>query len=272
MPKFRIQNFSNCPLVIGKINFKMIRHLRKETARLLRGFARRLEPHTLQLEHGYARTDPFFDCLERLGFKPGHIVDIGANRGNWTRTALRYFPDARYTLFEPQGELLKGSDLDLDPRIQIFAMGAGPKTATMKLSKHTRDDSFSFALSEQEAVDQGREQIEAPVVALDDFLTKEGLPYPSMLKIDAEGWDLEVLKGAEVSLSRADVVLLEASVMNKFFSNKLSRVVAEMELRGFVVFDITDLNRTVKQNTLWLVEIAFVKEGGILDQKVHAYQ
>jgi hypothetical protein len=126
----------------------MIRHLRKETARLLRGFARRLEPHTLQLEHGHAGTDPFFDCVERLGFKPRHIVDIGANRGNWTRTALRYFPDARYTLFEPQGELLKG--FDLYPRIQIFAMGAGPKTSTMKLSKHERDDSFSFALSEQE--------------------------------------------------------------------------------------------------------------------------
>jgi len=59
--------------------------------------------------------------------------------------------------------------------------------------------------------------------------------------------------------------------MNNFFSNKLSRVVAEMKLRGFVVFDITDLNRTVKQNSLWLVEIAFVKEGGILDQKVRAY-
>ena len=137
-------------LGIKKFNFAMTKHFRKETARLLRGFARRLEPHTLQLEHGHARTDPFFDCLERLGFKPRHIVDIGANRGNWTRTALRFFPDARYTLFEPQGELLKGSDLDLDPRIQIFAMGAGPKTSTMKLSKHERDDSFSFALSEQE--------------------------------------------------------------------------------------------------------------------------
>jgi FkbM family methyltransferase len=250
----------------------MIKFFRKEIARLLRGFARRLEPHAHQMQHGHACTDPFFDCLQRLGFKPELIIDIGANRGNWTRTALRYFPDALYILFEPQGELLKGSDLDLDPKIQIFAMGVGPKTATMKLSKHTRDDSFSFALSEQEAADQGREQIEAPVVALDEFLAKEGLPQPSILKIDAEGWDLEVLKGAESAVSYAEIVLLEAAVLNKFFPNTLLQVVAEMGKRGFVVFDVTDLNRTARDNALWLVEIAFVKAGGFLDCKVDSYQ
>ena len=31
-----------------------------------------------------------------------HIVDIGANHGTWTRETLKYFPDAFYTLIEPQ--------------------------------------------------------------------------------------------------------------------------------------------------------------------------
>lgn len=249
----------------------MIKILRKDLARALRGLARRVEPPAPDLVQGHARTDPFFGCLMQLGFTPQNVVDVGANRGNWSRTAMRYFPDAQFTLFEPQGELLEGSDLEGDPRVRIFAMGAGPKTSTMKLSKHERDDSFSFALSEEEAVREGRAQVEAAVVALDEFLLQQSIPYPDMLKIDAEGWDLEVLKGAEKCVANAEIVLLEAAVMNKLFANKFGVVASEMEDRGFVLFDITDLNRTQKHNALWLVEVAFVKKSGILDTAVSSY-
>jgi len=249
----------------------MIRTLRKGLARILRGLARRVDATGIDRLQGHACTDPFFWSLVQIGFKPRNVVDVGANRGSWSRTAMRYFPEAQFTLFEPQGELLQGSDLEGNVRARIFAMGAGPRTSTMKLSKHERDDSFSFALSEDEAARQGREQVEAPVVALDEFLRQQEIPYPDMLKIDAEGWDLEVLKGAEKCVVTAEIVLLEAAVMNKSFDNNFVRVVLEMESRGFVVFDITDLNRTPKTNALWLVEVAFVKKGGKLDNAISNY-
>jgi hypothetical protein len=44
-----------------------------------------------------------------------------------------------------------------------------------------------------------------------------------------------------------------------------------MKENGYVVFDITDLNRTSFQNALWLVEMAFVKQGGMLDSQVTRY-
>jgi|HubBroStandDraft_6_1064221.scaffolds.fasta_scaffold00083_35 hypothetical protein len=46
-----------------------------------------------------------FSTLKRFGFSPRHILDVGANHGNWTRTAITYFPDAEYTLLEPQDHL-----------------------------------------------------------------------------------------------------------------------------------------------------------------------
>ena len=36
----------------------------------------------------------FFPLLRQLGFAPRHIVDVGANRGSWTRAAFKYFPNA----------------------------------------------------------------------------------------------------------------------------------------------------------------------------------
>ena len=52
----------------------------------------------------------FFPLLKSFGFAPRHIWDVGANRGDWTRTAIRYFPDSEYTLLEPQDNLKKNLD------------------------------------------------------------------------------------------------------------------------------------------------------------------
>jgi FkbM family methyltransferase len=194
-----------------------------------------------------------------------HIVDVGANRGNWTRTAMKYFPDALYSMFEPQ-EKMRGDvdDLLRHPNVHFYCMGAGPTNSSMRFTQHERDDSHTFALSEQQALDFGYTQVEIPVVALDDFIEKRGLPKVDILKIDAERWDLEVLKGAHETASEADIVLLEAAVLNPVFTITVEEVVGVILKLGFLLFDTTDLNRTAKHGALWLVELAFVKKDGAL--------
>ena len=207
----------------------------------------------------HAETDPFFNTLLRLGYHPGHIVDVGANRGNWTRTALKYFPYSRFTMFEPQEKMREEvSDLLAHPGIEFHCMGAGPVNSSMRLTQHERDDSHTFALSQRQAQELGYQQIEVPVVALDDFF-------------EAEGWDLEVLKGARKIVDEADIVLMEASVLNPIFTNTVEDVISAMSRLGFVLFDITDLNRTAKDGALWLVELAFVKRNGDLKKAIHSY-
>ena len=223
-------------------------------------------------DSGHATTDPFFDSLLRLGYHPSHIVDVGANRGNWTRTAMKYFPGIRYTMFEPQEKMRSEvTDLLCNPGVEFHCMGAGPVNSTMKLTQHERDDSHTFALTPEQAEGFGYPQIEVPVVTLDDFFKVRGLPKVDILKIDAEGWDMEVLKGAVKTAAEADVVLIEASVLNPVFTNTVEKVVAEMSFLGFVLFDITDLNRTPKHGALWLVELAFVKKSGTLRKAVNSY-
>ena len=214
----------------------------------------------------------FFQCIKNLGFNPSHIVDVGANRGTWTRNAFQYFPDAYFSMFEPQA-YLSGSFTDLlkNPKIKFHAKGVGPSSGMMDLTTADRDDSFSFSFTAEQAKAFGVRQVKAPVVTLDEFLPTLGLPQPELVKIDAEGWDLEVLKGAESTIANAEVVLMEAAVMNKFFKNTIADVICEMNVRGFVVFDITDLNRTQKHHALWLVEIAFVKADGSICSAISSF-
>ena len=45
--------------------------------------------------------------LKDMGMAPRHIVDIGANHGGWSRTALSIFPQAYLSIFEPQQRLAR---------------------------------------------------------------------------------------------------------------------------------------------------------------------
>ena len=72
----------------------------------------------------------FFSVLKSQGFAPKHIIDVGANHGLWTREALKYFPDAHYTLVEPQ-DWLKTHVQDLIARNHKFSwVGAGVADST----------------------------------------------------------------------------------------------------------------------------------------------
>lgn len=210
----------------------------------------------------------FFENITAMGFMPKHIIDVGANHGTWTRETLKYFPDAYYTLIEPQ-EWLKPSIqdiLDINSKVSFNSVGAGASSGSFMFTIVERDDSCSFRYSEEEAVAKGYKQVEIPIVTLNEIAERNSsLPFPDMIKIDAEGLDIAVLEGASDLMGKTEVFLVEASVFCKEFENSLFKMVNYMEEKGYSLFEITDLNRPFKPNVLWLVELAFVKKNGILD-------
>ncbi len=208
----------------------------------------------------------FLQLLVQFEFEPKHIVDIGANHGTWTREVIKYFPTAQYTLLEPQ-EWLKASFEDLlnKHEITFFPFGAGAKKGIFQFTLHERDDSSSFRYTKEEAQYLGLKQIEIPIVTINDLLSESNLPTPDIIKIDAEGLDLEVLEGCSNYFGKTDIFLVEASVMNKTFKNDLLNVIIYMNNKGYTLFEFTDLNRPFHRKGLWLVEMAFVKKGSLLD-------
>ena len=124
-----------------------------------------------------------------------------------------------------------------------------------------RRDSWSFSYSPAEARSRGFGYETVEVVSLDSFfLRNPPANSPEMVKIDAEGWDLEVLRGAKKTLSQTNIVFVEAGVLNKRFENSVAGVLSFMTESGFELVDITDLNRTRDLSALWLVELAFARK------------
>lgn len=216
----------------------------------------------------------FFSALNNLGFQPAHIVDVGANHGSWTRTALHFFPHCAFTLIEPQG-YLKSSVEDLlmsYSNIEWITAGIGDQHTTLQFTVCDRNDSSNFRFSPEEAIAQGYQQIEVEVFTLNEIVSNSKFPFPEVVKIDTEGFDLKVIAGASNLIGKTEIFLLESAICAKGIENTLAKNVLIMDRLGYVPFDITDLNRSPKDGVMWLCEMAFIKRNSSLLAKLTSYE
>jgi FkbM family methyltransferase len=208
-----------------------------------------------------------FNLLKQKGFSPKHVVDVGANHGTWARELLKVFPKANYTLIEPQAWLSESfSDLLQQPNFTFLPIGVGKEQGEFLFTLVERDDSCNFIATEQEAIENGYKQISVKVDTINNIVKHSKFGYPDLLKIDAEGLDLEVIEGSTDILGKTEVILLEAAVVNPYFRNDIHAVIHLMNEKGYKLFDITDLNRPLENKVLWLVELLFVLKNGRFDK------
>jgi len=209
----------------------------------------------------------FFSTIKKIGFEPKHIVDVGANHGMWTREALKYFPDSYYTLFEPQKELENSvKDLLANPRIKFNPVGAGSQAGNFKLTIGKSDTESSFIYTEKEAAEGGARQIEVPIVTLNEFLGKMDVPTPDLIKVDAEGFDFEVLKGSSDFIGKTEIFVVEVSVAFESMDNSFLKMMNFMDEMGYKIFEITQMMRFETHGGLGLAELCFIKKNGFVDK------
>jgi FkbM family methyltransferase len=231
----------------------------------------------IRTDNPFQQTDPsipFFLALKGLGFDPRHVIDVGANRGNWTRLAVKFFPNAYYTLVEPQNELRRYSE-DLfkrGHRIQWVNCGVADKEGTLAFTVSHRDDASSFVPDQNTAKRGGNRQINVAVKTLNEIVALSSAGLPDMVKIDAEGFDLKVLSGASDLLGKTEIFLVEAIIFGSNYENTLSAVMEKMSNAGYRMIDITSLNRSPKTWLLWLCEIAFIRNGSRLLEGAGIYE
>jgi FkbM family methyltransferase len=207
----------------------------------------------------------FFPLIKKFGFDPKHIMDVGANRGNWTRQAVQYFPRARYTLVEPQDHL-KAHIQDLCDggfHVQWINAGASDQAGVLPLYVADKDHSSTFLRSPR-TENESIQKIEVPVRTLNEIVASSGQPIPEMVKIDAEGLDLKVLAGASELTGKTEIFLAEATMGERDFENSALALIKAMDHAGYRPIDITDMNRSPKHGILWLCEFVFLRKSSTL--------
>ncbi len=182
------------------------------------------------------------ELLELLAAKPpATIYDIGANVGTWTCLAKSLFPHARVEAFEPLATHFAGfaqwtAPWGQDVRLHPCALGPTEGRAIMQVMDFSDASSLlpATAAGLQEFKIKPAANQEVPVIPLDLLVAREKLPAPDLIKLDVQGYELEVLRGGEQCLQHARAVLCEVSFA-KFYEGQplFHEVVAFLGARGF---------------------------------------
>ena len=165
--------------------------------------------------------DLHLDLRRRLTGVPRPVIfDIGANVGDFLMSVRNDFPQAEIHAFEPSPEVYQTLQRTTERRSNVILnnIAMGSRRGERVLQEHSRSVMSSF-LSPGPAMrtgpaywDRGVErETPVPVETVDAYCADRGVSSIDLLKIDTEGYDLEVLRGAERMLSdgRVGLVLVE---------------------------------------------------------------
>jgi FkbM family methyltransferase len=156
------------------------------------------------------------EALARI-VKPGDVVyDLGANVGFFTLVCARLVgPGGAVYAFEPMpanvATLRHNVAINGLENVHVVECAASSSTgsATLLISHwsafHRLEGKDQFR-SEQEFKDTGRMTV--PTITIDDFVDRDGVSPPTLVKIDVEGAELAVLQGMARTLDRLQPVLL----------------------------------------------------------------
>jgi hypothetical protein len=97
------------------------------------------------------------------------------------------------------------------------------------------------------------------MLVLDELIAEGKVPRPDFLKLDVQGYELEVLKGGERALSSTRAVLLEVSFIPFFERMPVALdVVNFMAARGFMWYDVLGIYRRRSDDALMQMDVMFV--------------
>lgn len=132
------------------------------------------------------------------------VLDVGANAGHYAKCVRHFAPTARIWAFEPHpatyGALVEAVR-DLGIVTQQLALGDTP--GIMQLHDFAAADGSTQASLSRDSVGMYSGDLvshEVQATTVDDWLAEEGIDEIGLLKIDTEGYDLNVLKGARQAL------------------------------------------------------------------------
>lgn len=183
------------------------------------------------------------DHLEAgLGPRFATVFDVGASRGQFAAFARGAWPDARIVCFEPLDEAAARIRNVVPGPVEVHVNAVGAVTATRTLNVSGRDDSSSLLPIGRQATEfpgtatAGHRDV--PVVTLDEHLDAS-VARPALLKIDVQGYELDVLRGAGAGLVHVDEILCECSFVELYTGQALAgEVVAYLHERGFALVNV----------------------------------
>jgi FkbM family methyltransferase len=192
-----------------------------------------------QLQSAYCR-------LQAAGVSIRTVYDVGAHCGSWSQAGLGLFPLATFHCFDPLPHAAAWASSE--PRATFHQLLLGDRqTKVPFFSTGSTGDSIY-----REATGWYRDQQPQwmPMHRLDAVVAQRRLPPPDLLKIDAQGAELDILRGCQSLHSEISLIQLECSLVPYNTGAPLiGAVIEQMRAWGFLVVAIEPIVFTAMRSS-----------------------
>ena len=195
--------------------------------------------------------------LKEMGYLPAYCLDIGAYEGTWTQEFKTIFPTCSVTMIEPQFEkeelLRKTMVAFYDVDYHIALLGAEEKVVLF--------NKYETASSILEEYYPTGAHIDKRQLSRLDTLALSFKNRPDFIKIDTQGYELEIMKGGLQTIDSAEFIMLEVSFLDIYKQCPLAhKIISFMDERGFVIYDICSIMKRPLDNALYQADFLFAKK------------
>ena len=187
------------------------------------------------------------------------VVDVGANLGQWISAFMVFARVERLEAFEPNPEAFAALQASLGkrPNTHLHNLALGDKRTTCNLNVMYNSDMSSFlepTVAMQSAYAPAADvikQVAVDVVPLDDCIDPE--TRIDLIKIDVQGAEHAVLRGARNSLKQTRAVVIETNFTPHYvgdgsFGTLYHQLTEEL---GFDFWDVSPAHRSPSGQALW---------------------
>lgn len=188
-------------------------------------------------------SDLRLEVLKKQGFNPKMVVDVGAHKGKWTEMVHAIWPNSEYLMVEPntkhEGNLANISFA----QYELALLGEAKKEKVGYYSSQAEHTTGNSIYKEQSEYSKYFKKIYLPMTTLSEVLKKRDIKKVDLLKIDAQGSEMNIIKGYKKYLKNTEFIILECQVLEySKGAPQVDEIIETMKKNyNFRVFDVLEL-------------------------------
>jgi FkbM family methyltransferase len=219
------------------------------------------------LVHELPRLTPYRKWLDSL--KLATVIDVGAYVGAFSFAMRMILPEIQIYCFDPLEENILSIHKNLGKwgRIKTFQSALGDQKGTIQFN--VNDFRASSSILEMDARHRQAfpetshtTKLDVPIARLDDFLSEMKIKRPLYLKVDVQGFELNVLRGATKILPLVDFLQLEVTFKMLYKKQPLFEDIYDyLHSRGFEFGGLIDSLISPKNGVILQSDALFIRKG-----------
>lgn len=211
-------------------------------------------------------------CIEHrhlVALPVAHVLDIGANRGQFALFARQTFGVGRIDAFEPLAECANDIRAIL-PFATVHQVALSDRVGEQNFHISRANDSSSLREITPKQTEHfpGTEEVatrSVPTTTFEAWSKGRSFQRPALAKIDVQGSEINVIRGMGSALERIDYVYAELSFVELYSGQALAaEIIAEMHEAGFILTGLYNTKRdgmqTIQADALFCRRDAGAKE------------